>query len=46
MVFLIDDSPPSLREIKLVMEIANEDIDLLDGRELWVYQKYCQGGFE
>jgi len=46
MVFLINDSPPSWSEIKSVMEIADEDLDLLDGRELWVYQTYCQGGFE
>ena len=46
MVFSINDSPPSLRELKLVMEIAEYDLDSLDGRELWVYQKYCQGGLE
>jgi len=46
MSFSINDSPPSWSEIKSVMEIAEEDLDLLDGRELWVYQKYCQGGFE
>ena len=46
MSFLINDSPPSWRELKSVMEVAEYDLDLLDGRELWVYQKYCQGGFE
>ena len=46
MVFLINDSPPSLRELKSVIEIAKYDLDSLDGRELWVYEKYCQGGFK
>ena len=46
MSFSINDSPPSWSEIKLVMVIAEYDLDLLDGRELWVFQKYCQGGFE
>ena len=46
MGFSINDSPPSRREIKLVMEIAEEDLDLLDGRDLWVYENYCQGDFE
>ena len=46
MSFTINDSPPSWSEIKSVMEIAEEDLDLLDGRELWVYENYCQGGFE
>jgi len=46
MVFSINDSPPSWSEIKSVMEVAEYDLDSLDGRELWVYQKYCQGGLE
>ena len=46
MVFSINDSPPSWSEIKSVMGLAEYDLDLLDGRELWVYQKYCQGGLE
>jgi len=46
MVFSIDDSPPTWREIKLVMVIAEIDLDLLDGRELWIYENCCQGGFE
>jgi len=46
MSFSINDSPPSWSEIKSVMDIAKHDPDMLDGRELWVYQKYCQGGFE
>ena len=46
MVFSINNSPASLREIKSVMEIASEDLDLLDGRELWIYENYCKGGFE
>ena len=46
MVFLIDDSPASLREIKSVMEIAEINLDLLDGRELWVYEQCCKGGFK
>ena len=46
MSFSINDSSPSRSEIKSVMEIAECDLDLLDGRELWVYQKYCQGGFK
>ena len=45
MVFSINDSPPSLRELKSVMELAECDLDLLDGRELWIYENYCQGGF-
>ena len=44
MSFSINDSSPSLRELKLVIEIVEYDLDSLDGRELWVYQKYCQGG--
>ena len=46
MVFSINDSPPSWREIKTVMEIAEYDLDSLDGRELWIYQNYCSGDFE
>ena len=46
MSFSINDSPPSWSEIKSVKELADEDLDLLDGRELWIYQKYCQGGFK
>ena len=46
MVFSINDSPPSWSEIKSVMELAEYDLDLLDGRELWVYQKYCRSGLE
>ena len=46
MSFSINDSPPSWREIKSVMAIAEGDLDLLDGRELWVYENYCHGGFE
>lgn len=45
MSFSINDSPPSWKEIKSVMEIAKEDLDLLDGRELWVYENYV-GGFK
>jgi hypothetical protein len=44
MVFSMNTSPPSLREIKSVIEVANEDLGLLDGRELWVYENYV-GGF-
>ena len=44
MVFSMNISPPTWREVKLVMEIAKEDLDLLDGRELWVYENYCIGG--
>lgn len=43
MVFSMNISPPSWREIKLVMEIAKGDLDLLDGRELWVYENYVGG---
>jgi len=46
MVFSINDSLPSFRELKLVMELAEYDLDSLDGRELWVYQKYCRSGLE
>jgi hypothetical protein len=48
MVFSINNSPASLREIKSVMEIAGEDLDLLDGRELWIYENYYkpEGRFE
>jgi hypothetical protein len=46
MVFSMNISPPTWREIKSVMEIAKEDLDLLDGRELGVYEQYCQGGFK
>jgi len=46
MVFSINASPLSRREIKSVIAIAEEDLDLLDGRDLWVYENYCQGGFE
>ena len=45
MVFSMNISPLTWREIKLVMEIAGEDLDLLDGRELWVYGNYV-GGFK
>ena len=43
MVFSMNNSPPSLREIKLVMGIAEEDLDLLDGRERWIYEMYVGG---
>ena len=46
MSFSINNSPPNWREIKLVLDLAEESLDLLDGRELWVYEQYCQGGFE
>ncbi len=46
MVFSMNVSPPSWREIKSVMEIAEEDLDLLDGRDLWIYDNYCGGGLE
>jgi hypothetical protein len=46
MVFFMNISPPSLREIKSVMDIAEEDLDLLDGRELWVYENYCVGDLQ
>jgi hypothetical protein len=45
MVFSMNVSPPSLREIKSVMEIADENLDWLDGRELWIYENYV-GGFK
>ena len=45
MVFSINDSPPSRREIQSVIILAEEDLDLLDGRDLWIYENYCQGGF-
>ena len=44
MVFSINDSPPSVDEIKFVMILAKDDFESLDGRELWGYQNYCQGG--
>lgn len=46
MVFSMNISPPSLREIKSVMEIAEYDLDSLDGRELWIYANYCAGDLQ
>jgi hypothetical protein len=46
MSFVVNDSPPSWSKIKFVVSLAEDDFDSLDGRELWIYQKYCQGGFE
>jgi hypothetical protein len=46
MVFSMNVSPPSWSEIKYVMEMAKIDLDLLDGRDLWIYENCCQGGFE
>ncbi len=45
MSFSINISPPTFGELKSVMEIAKYDLDSLDGRELWIYENYCQGGF-
>lgn len=46
MVFSMNLNPPSWSEIKSVMDIAEYDLDSLDGRELWIYQNFCQGGFK
>jgi hypothetical protein len=46
MSFSINDSLPSMAEIKFVIGLAEDDFESLDGRELWIYQNYCQGGFE
>jgi hypothetical protein len=45
MSFVVNNSPPSLREIKFVISLAEDDFDSLDRRELWIYENYCQGGF-
>jgi len=45
MVFSMNISPPSRSEIKYVMEMAEVDLDLLDGRDLWIFETCCQGGF-
>ena len=46
MVFSMNLTPPSWSEIKSVMDLAEDDLDFLDGRELWIYENFCQGGFK
>ncbi|MBT4192014.1 MAG: hypothetical protein HOE11_01785 [Candidatus Diapherotrites archaeon] len=46
MVFSMNTSPPSWSEIKAVLDMAKNYPELLDGREQWIYENCCKGGFE
>ena len=42
MVFLVDFSFPSEEEIETVQWLAKLSPELLDGRELWVFENFCE----
>jgi hypothetical protein len=42
MVFLVDFSFPSEGEVKYVQRIAEDCFEFLDGRELWIFENFCE----
>jgi len=46
MVFSFDFFLPSREEIETVQWLAEVNHSWLDGRELWIFQNFCEGGSE